>query len=35
MLMDLIGNELGLIFNQIYKHNLVGLLETAIRSTNA
>ena len=33
--MDLLGAELNKPANSIYKHNLVGLLESAIRSSNA
>lgn len=34
-LMDLLANELNNSAAQIYKHTLQGLLETAIRSSNA
>ena len=34
-LMDLLAEELGEPANKIYKHTLMGYLETAIRSSNA
>jgi len=34
-LMDLLAEELGEPASKIYKHTLMGFLETAIRSSNA
>ena len=34
-LMDLLANELGEPASKIYRHSLMGNLETAIRSSNA
>jgi gamma-tubulin complex component 3 len=33
--MDLISNELNKPANQLYKHSLLGILESAVRSSNA
>jgi len=34
-LMDLLADELGQAASKIYRHTLMGYLETAIRSSNA